>query len=209
MTLLMVRGASQAAPPPPPRESPQWVEIDRRPGDGEQCLVCRKRIFDEEVVEIRFQGRTFHVGAPLMGDFVENPRFYFKRLQARTALFDESALEAPPMAVGWLWFGFYVLIGVIFSAVCGYVAVAKARPPMPWFVAGLLGNIAAFVVLLSVPGGDAPCPAGIPRGLRKVPVTRTPSACVSCGCANHPSAAACSDCGTTLIPQVEAETVRV
>ena len=112
----LARGA--ANPVPGSRESPQWVILDERPGQGEQCLVGRERIFDKNAVEIRFQGRRFYVCAPALADFRDDPDGYFARLQARSALFNENALRARPMAFGWLWFGMYVMAGLVFSAVC-------------------------------------------------------------------------------------------
>ena len=169
-----------------------WVVLDQRPGDGEQCLVCRKPVVDEDVFEIRFKGRTFFVGKPFMGDFEADPARYFARLQARSALFDENALGANrPMAFGWLGLGGYVLAGLLCSASCAYIAVCKGLTPLPWFFAGLLGNVAGLGLVMFVPPGDtAALPAGIPAGLAKVPTTRAPVACPSCGTANHPSAPA-------------------
>ena len=191
-------------------DAPRWELLDERPGDGEQCIVCRKPIYGEDVVEIRFQGRTFFVGAPFFEDFKKDPLRYFATLQARAALWDETALDGPRLATAWLWFDVYVLTGLIFSALCGYVAVARALRPIPWFFAGLFGNVVVLGVLLAVPRGDAAAlPAGIPRGLRKIPTTRAPVPCPSCGALNHPCAAACSGCGHELSPSVAAETGRV
>ncbi len=192
-------------------EQAGWVVLDQRPGDGEQCLVCRKRVYDEDVVEIRFKGRTFFVGKPFMGDFEADPARYFARIQARAALFDEDALRAVrPMAFGWLWFGGYVLAGLLCSASCAYIAVCKGLTPLRWFFAGLFGNVAGLGLVMFVPRGDAATlPAGIPVGFAKVPTTRAPAACPSCGVANHPSAARCSDCHMALTPTVAAETGRV
>ncbi len=188
-----------------------WVVLDERPGDGEQCLVCRKRVYDEDVVEIRYKGRTFFVGKPFMGDFEADPARYFARIQARSALFDESALAAKrPMAFGWLWLGGYVLAGMLCSASSAYIAVCKGLMPLPWFFAGLFGNVAGLGLVMFVGRGDAAAlPAGIPAGLAKVPTTRAPVACPSCGAANHPSAARCADCREPLTPTVTPEVGRV
>lgn len=207
---LTVLGSSVSlgAEDPAPTETPGWVILDERPGDGEQCLVCGKRIFDEDVVEIRYQGRTFHVGAPFLSDFKNDPDQYFVKLQARSALFDEAAMQTPPMAYGWLWLGVYVVAGLIFGAACAYVAVSRALAPIPWFFAGLLGNVIALVAVFVCPRGEASV-CGIPRGLRKVPTTRAPSPCPSCSATNHPAARRCSVCGSDLQPSVEPETARV
>jgi len=184
-----------------------YVVKGRHAGQGEQCIVCGQRIFGEDVVEVQYKGRTFYVGAPLLEEFERDPQQYFAKLQARSALFDESALPARRMSFGWLWFGVYVLAGIVSAAIAAYVAVGKARPALPWFFAGLFGNVVAVVAVVVAPRRDASAlPAGIPRGLRKVPTTRTPRPCPACGASNHPSAAACSACGAPLSPTVAAET---
>jgi len=210
---VAVASAAVAADVEPVRTNGEagWVILDRRPGDGEQCLVCRKPVVDEDVFEIRFMGRTFFVGTPFMGDFEADPARYFARLQARAALFDENALAADrPMAFGWLWFGTYVLVGLFCSALCAYIAVCKGLTPLPWFFAGLFGNVAGLGLVMFVGRGDAAAlPAGIPAGLAKVPTTRAPVACPSCGVTNHPSAARCADCREPLTPSVTPEAGRV
>lgn len=40
--------------------------------------------------------------------------------------------------------------------------------------------------------------AGVPAGLAKIPATKTPIACHSCGGENHPSARKCSHCGAEV-----------
>ncbi len=186
------------------------VELDRRPGEGEQCLVCGQAIDGLEIVEVRYKGRTFHVAAKMLEEFEADPDAYFEKLQARSALFDERAMEGRQTQPGWLYFGAYVAIGLVFAALCGYLAVSRSLAPIPWFFAGLVGNVAALVVLLATPRGDATAlPAGIPAGLAKVPVTRLPQPCPSCGAPNHPTASACNSCGAILTPALEPETARV
>ena len=188
--------------------SPEWVVLDERPGAGEVCLVCRKPVFDENVFELRYRGRTFHVGAPFMGDFEQDPRKYFSRIEARSALFDENATGQRPMAFGWMWLGIYVLAGLLCGAGCAYVAVTKSLAPIPWFVAGLVMNVAALVAVGIYPSGKA-SPFGVPGGLRKVPMTRAPVSCPACSAPNHPAGARCTGCGASLEPGCVAETARV
>lgn len=203
---------SQASPP---EDIDPWTvrpteEIERRPGSGEICLVCDQAIHDEDIIELRYRGRTFHVAAKMLEDFEDDPEAYFKKLQARTALFDEGAVVDRRMASGWLFFGLYVLLGLLCAAICGNIAISRALPPIPWFFAGLLGNVAAIFVLLATPRGDPTAlPAGIAAGLNKVATTRTPIACPSCGSSNHPAAEACSHCGQALTPNIQAESARV
>lgn len=213
VTAVAVAGlpSAAAAGEVPATDSAAWTTLDRRPGEGEQCLVCGRRVHGDEVVEIRYQGRTFFVSAAMLGLFEEDPEQYFRKLEARAGMFDEAGVRARPMVTGWFVFGFYVLVGLIFAAGCGYLAVARARRPLPWFFAGLLGNLAALIVLLAMPRGDAATmsPFGIPPGLAKVPTTRAPLPCPQCGGDNHPAAAACSSCAAPLEPAIEPESARV
>ena len=191
-------------------EPPGMSVLDQRGGQGEQCLVCDQRVFGKDVVEVRYQGRIFHVAAGEMFQlFINDPELYFRKLRARSALFDERSVGRSSMNWGWLGFGLYVLLGLVVGAVCGYQAVKKGLSPVPWFFAGLVGNGAVLAVLLnSADQRDARAPAGIPSGLRKVPVTYTPMVCNACGANNHPSARLCSGCGADLEPSVEPETAR-
>lgn len=192
------------------RDSLEWEVLDQREGQGEVCLVCRQQIYGKDVVELRCEGRTFHVAAGMMSDFEGDPERYFADLQARSGLFDERAVRnasaASRLMSPWLIAGLYIVLGLVFAALCGYLALGRGHAPLPWFFAGLVGNIAAFGVLLASPTGPN---AAAPPGLVKVPVTQAPMACPECGAPNHPAAKVCSVCGTTLTPSVEAETARL
>lgn len=198
-------GGEQPAEPPPGR-----TVLDQRPGEGERCIVCKQEVHGDEVLEIRYKGRRFHVKADMLDEFDAEPLAYFVDLQARSGLFDERAVATREMSLGWLAFGTYVVIGLVFSALCGYLAIGRGHPPLPWFFAGLAGNLAALAVLLATPRKDlGALPAGVPPGLAKVPSTRSPVPCPSCGTSNHPAAAACGGCGAELTPTAQAETARV
>ena len=196
--------------PARPPQNPAWTVLEQRTGSGEQCLVCGNRIYDKDIVEVRMQGRTFHVAAGEMFElFDHDPQRYCHKLQAHSVLFDETSIGDRPMSIGWLIIGFYVLVGLICSAICGYLAVSRALDPLPWFFAGLVGNVAAVIVLFLAPKGDpAMMPAGVPAGLAKVPKTRAPVRCPQCGAENHPSASCCG-CGATLNATVEPETMHI
>jgi hypothetical protein len=115
-----------------------------------------------------------------------------------------------PMGRGWLWLGLYVTAGLVAGAACAYLAVGRALRPLPWFLAGLAGNVVALAILATRPAGDRRAlPEGVPPGLVKVATTHAPAACPVCGATNHPAAAACSACGAALSPTVQAETARI
>lgn len=209
--LTVVHAAEgQDAPSEGITDAPPWTVLEQRLGQGEQCLVCGEQIFDMDVVEIRYQGRVFHVSAMLLDQFEDNPDQYFAKLQSRSAFLDESSLSSRSLSWGWLIFGGYILLGLIFGAICGYKAITKALPPLKWFFAGFVGNIAALVVLSMTPDGDKKAfLGGIPKGLRKVPRTRQPVACPQCGSANHPTSQTCGGCDVALNPKIESEIQRV
>lgn len=195
-------GSAEAA------EAPSaWQEIARRPGEGEECLVCRQPIEGEAAVEIRYKGRVFYVKESMLDEFRADPDGYFQRLQARSGLFDEAAMEGPPMHRGWFVFGLYVAVGLLFGALCASLALGRGRRPLPWLVAGLLGNVVALVVLLMRTSGSDSAPGTAALGaLGRVTVTRAPRSCPTCGASNHPAATSCSSCGVALEPQTLAET---
>lgn len=183
---------------------PGWQELDRHPGNGEQCLVCSLPIEGETAVAIRYKGRVFFVKESMLDDFRADPDAYFHKMQARSGLFDEAAMEGRPMRRGWLFAGLYVAAGLVFGALCASMALARSRRVLPWFFAGLAANVLALAVLL-LRGQPAGAQAA-PGGFGKVPTTRSPRRCPHCGASNHPAAATCSACGGALEPVVQAET---
>ncbi len=208
ITALPQRAQETAAPED--GGSAERTVLDRHPGEGERCIVCDQQVYGDDVVEIRYQGRRFYVKADMLDDFDADPLRYFAELQARSGLFDERAVGGGRVSTGWIAFGVYVVLGLVFAALCGYLAIGRGHAPLPWFFAGLAGNVAALFVLLATPRGDlGSLPAGVPAGFAKVPLTRRPVSCPSCGETNHPAAVACGGCGASLTPAIEPETARV
>ena len=127
----------------------------------------------------------------------------------RGALFSEEGPSGRPLSPAWLFLGVYVLAGLIFAGACAHEAVHKALPPIPWFFAGFFLNAAGYLILLTrAPGDSRQFPAGIPRGLRKVPRTYYSEDCPKCGYHNHPAGDACLGCGAGMTPPFESEAVR-
>ncbi len=203
--LFLVPACDQASP-----QTPSLAELRRKTGEGEQCLVCGELVHGDEVVELRYKGRRFYVATKWLAELRKDPDRYFNKLQPRSALFDEEAYQtAAPTPAGWLYFGLYVLVGLLCAAVCGYLAVNRGLRPIPWFLAGLVGNVLGVLALLCLGSGDpATAVAGIPKGLAKVPTTHNPRPCTSCAHLNHPSAAACAQCGQLLQPTAQSEVTR-
>jgi len=210
LVLSSATSAAAQAPtaPPPTDDAAAWQILEQRPAAGEQCIVCRVAIDEGDIVEVRYKGRTFHVAAKMVAEFEADPDRYFQTLQARAALFDERAMETPPMNTGWLLFGFYVLAGLICGAGCSYLALDRELPALSWFFAGLAANFLALgAILLRRPAAGAVTGLRAP-GLAKIPMTRPPDDCPGCGQTNHPSASSCSSCGQLLHPDIEPETAR-
>ena len=188
----------------------QWEELQRTPGAGEICIVCDMPIgSDETAVTIRHRGRTVHVNTKLLDRWNADPGRYFSKVQARSTLFDEEAVAASGVDHVWWKVGVYLVAGLIVGALCAYVAVNRGRCPKRWFIWGLLTNVLALTALLALgSAATTDAPEGVPRGLRKVPRTRTPRPCPSCGSSNHPSARSCLACGVVLQATVDSETTR-
>lgn len=192
-------------------QAPSLAELGRKTGEGEQCLVCGELIQGGEVVELRYQGRRFHVATKMLEELLSDPDKYFGKLQARSALFDEEAYpKRNRMSPGWLYLGVYVLLGLVSAATCGFLAVNRGLAPLRWFFAGLVGNVIAVFWIIATGRGDPDAAvAGVPKGLAKVPTTHHPRACLSCGHLNHPSAETCAHCGQPTEPTAESELVRL
>lgn len=209
-TMSIVLAASLSGQPPGDSAAgaggaePDWEILERHPGEGEQCLVCSQAIDGEMALVIRYKGRIFHVKESMLDELRRDPDGYFRKLQARSGLFDEEAIGAEPPRTGWLAAGVYVVIGLVCGAVCAGMALARSRRTLPWFFAGLFGNVLAVVaVAVAGPAGDGA--RVLPSGLAKIPSTRAPVPCPGCGAENHPAAEACTSCGASLVPAVAPE----
>jgi hypothetical protein len=186
------------------------AQESRAPRPGEICLGCDRPVESTDLLLIHRGRRVpLHQG-PCFDAWGRNPEAMFASLQPRGALFQEPEGSISPLRDAWFAFGAYVLLGLIFGAACAYTAVGRGHAPLRWFVAGLVVNALALVVLLARPRADlSKLPAGVPPGLRKVPTTRAGVPCPKCCSLNHPAARRCAACGAALQPSVAAETARV
>lgn len=185
------------------------VNAQEKP-QNHNCIVCGGSAVGEMYVE-QFKGRWI---AACQGECSEhwaaNPDQFFLKLQSRGALLDENSLSEQKASNGWLYLGLYVLLGLIFGAMCAYVAVTNGHGAVGWFFAGLFLNAAGLIAILIKGQGDlSKHPTGVPAGFAKVPLTYTPVRCQTCGEENHPSAPICSQCGEKLDPTVIAETSKL
>jgi len=180
------------------------------PRAGETCIVCDKVIGPKDrVYEVEGQRVPVHVGACDIA-FLRNPSLYLARLKPRGAFLSAEPNLGPNISWGWFAFGVYVLLGLMFGAFCAYRAVNHALKPWPWFLAGFFLNLFGFLALVTRPAGKSSmAPAGLPRGLVKVPTTSSPRVCPRCGTPNHPAATSCSGCGREIEPVVISEVSRV
>jgi hypothetical protein len=128
------------------------------------------------------------------------------QLRPRGAFIGESA--PAELSAGWFFFGVYVLIGLLFGALCAHRALHTGYNPISWFIAGLVFSALGYLVLLTRPKREVIAPAGIPSGLGKIAATYAPAACPKCGTENHPTAAQCLGCGASLHPQLTSEVSR-
>lgn len=187
--------------------------IDVGPGKGQICIVCGDAIDkDQRCVVLQFRGRNVTVNEVLLEKWRADPDKYFRKLQTRGALFDESSVMSDKVGgtPSWVWLliGIYILAGLMMGGACSYIAVTRGHDPMPWFLKGMFLNGIAMVMLLSKGQGNVPAIAGMPGGLSKVPDTHTPLPCPKCGATNHPSADSCSGCGATMFPSMQSEVAR-
>ena len=180
------------------------------PREGEVCLACGQPVREGQGLAITYRGRqvALHRGACLETWNLHREAL-FASLQPRGALFQEPAESPSPLKDAWFLFGAYVVVGLVAGAACAYLAVGRGLAPIPWFFAGLAGNVIALAAVLTRPRADlSRFPAGIPPGLAKVPTTLSPRSCPACGAENHPAAGKCIDCGGPLEPAAEPETAR-
>ena len=179
-----------------------------KPRAGETCIVCDKAIgAKDRVYEVEGQRVPVHRGV-CEAAFAAYPERFLARLKPRGAFLGAEPNLTPHIWWGWFAFGIYVLLGLVFGALCASRAVNHALRPWPWFLAGFFLNLFGFLALVTRPAGDSSM-AGLPRGLVKVPTTSSPRACPRCGSMNHPSATSCIGCGNKIEPLVISEVIRV
>jgi hypothetical protein len=127
--------------------------------------------------------------------------------QPRSALFHkDSGAGEGGIDLGWMLFGMYVLVALIFGGLSGYTAIAKGLNPVSHFFIGLIFSAFGYFYVLTRPRVAHAREA--PSGLAKVHVTHEPMPCGKCGYTNHPAAKKCLGCGAKLQPIVASEVAR-
>ena len=71
----------------------------------------------------------------------------------------------------WLYAGLYVLVGLIFAALCAQHALHAGYSPLTGLLLGLAFNVLGYLFVLARPKRELKAPAGVPLGLRKIPAT--------------------------------------
>ncbi len=176
------------------------------PREGEICIVCRRPVGNEGVVYIvNGQRVPVHTGACDVA-FAKNPESYLAALRPRGAFLGSGGEELRP-SLGWFLAGLYILLGLLFAALCAHRALSAGRNPVAWFAAGMVINVLGYLWLLTRPRQLAA--AGVPSGLGKVATTYGPLPCPGCGASNHPAAGRCAACGNKLQSVVSSEVEKV
>jgi hypothetical protein len=190
-----------------------------RAKQGEICIVCNNPVGPDDSVYL-VQGQRVPVHAAEESEFLSHPRKYLMRLKPLGGALLGADSNQPGMANradsdrqeesrAWIYGGLYLLLGLVFAAVCAHRALHTGYSPGAWFGLGLVLNVLAYILLLIRPRREIRAPAGVPLGLGKIAATYAPQRCPKCGAFNHPSAVQCLGCGASLSPGVESEVRRV
>lgn len=206
LTVSLLTGSLWATDP---RLQPRYPTLPAEV--GETCSVCGMPVSTGDIAII-LKGRRMPVMKDMAAAVLKDPEAYFRRKQAKGALFQEE-FQAPAGAVqagvslGWFLAGLYVLSALIFAGLSGVAAVAKGLSPISSFFVGLGLSVFGYFFVLTRPSRAAS--DSVPAGLAKVPVTQSPLACPQCGNTNHPAAASCAACHVSLSPQGQSDLPRV
>ena len=177
------------------------------PQAGEICVVCKRPIGVKDLVYL-VKGQRVPVHArDCYEKFRKEPLTYFAALRPHGAFLGTGG-EGQRLSWGWFLAGLYVLVGLVFAALCAQRAVNCGRSACAWFAAGLLLNVLAFLWLLARPKLAAQAAEAARGGWGKVPATSAPQPCPKCGRMNHPAASRCADCGVELRPAVSSEVAK-
>lgn len=186
---------------------------------GEICIVCNDPVGPDDPVYL-VQGQRVPVHAEEEREFLSHPRRYLMRLKPlggallgadsnQPGMANRAGDNRPEVSGTWIYGSLYVLLGLVFAAVCAHRALHTGYSPGAWFGLGLVFNVVAYILLRTRPQREIQAPAGVPSGLGKIAATHAPQRCPKCGAFNHPSAAKCLGCGASLSPRVESEVRRV
>ena len=182
-----------------------------KPKPGEYCSLCYEPIHASDLVYVVWGQRVgVHSGSE-DEDFRADPKKWVAHLRPGGAFLGVEKATDTQQALSDVWFavGSYVLLGLIFGALCAHRAFHSGYPPGLWFALGLAFNVLAYIALALKPKRELTAVAGIPDGLRKIASTLEPAPCPACGSTNHPSAAKCLGCGAVLHPQKLSEVEKV
>ncbi len=180
--------------------------VPYKPGDI--CLACNNPLHEHDPVYLVNGQRIPIHQQEVSEDLASQLQKLLGLIQPRGAFIGAQQTQRALSSV-WFWSGLYILIGLVFGAICSHRALQTGYGALSWFLAGLAFNVVAFAVLRMKPKREVLAPAGIPPGLGKIAATYSPEACVKCGTLNHPSASACSGCGAKLEPKFSSEVARV
>ena len=171
------------------------------------CIVCKRPLGREGVVHLVDGQRVPLHFAVCYERFAKAPRMFLSTLQPHGAFL---GVDGGQQNLSFAWFlgGLYVLLGLIFAALCAHRALQSGRNPAGWFAAGMFLNVLGYVLLLTRPRLEIQAPCGVPAGLAKLPTTYAPKQCPKCKETNHPGAEKCASCGENLKPVVKSEVAR-
>lgn len=174
---------------------------------NEICWVCN-RVLEQSGVAYLVQGQRVPVHLGKCDETLRaRARQSLARLKPRGAFLGAGG-EMIGLSNVWFFAGLYVLLGLVFAALCAHGAFHSGHSPSLWFGAGMIFNALAFLVLLTRPKRRVVALAGVPAGLHKIAATYEPQPCPKCGAGNHPSALQCGGCGANLRPRITSEVQR-
>ena len=92
-----------------------------------RCIVCDGPMTGTGDTFLQHRGRDVAICgmAPCLPKWTADPELFFRKVQARSALFDEEAMEGRQLPDGWLVLGFGVLACIVGGAVWASIVVRK------------------------------------------------------------------------------------
>jgi hypothetical protein len=111
-----------------------------RPKPGETCIVCNNPVApDDSVYLVQGQRVPVHAGAE-ENEFFLRPRRYLMRLKPlggallgadsnQPGMANRAGDDRPGVSRMWIYSGLYVLLGLVFAALCAHRALHKGYSP--------------------------------------------------------------------------------
>ena len=173
--LVCQQNPSEAPQPAPPGNRSQQVPEDLLtngtvqrvpPKPGEVCTVCDRPLNSGDLVYL-VDGQRVPVHAGDCDALLRaHPQKWLARLGPKGAAFLGTDVARVSLTNVWLYAGLYVLVGLLFAALCAQHALRVGYSPLTGLLLGFAFNVLGYLFVITRPKRPVRAPTRVPAGLR-------------------------------------------